>query len=95
MGMYALAFKPTALKEWRKLDAPIREQFKRKLPERLAQPHVPASRLHAMPDCYKIKLQATGYRLVYQVTELTITVTVVAVGKREDAAVTRKAQERL
>jgi mRNA interferase RelE/StbE len=35
-----------------------------------------------MPDCYKIKLRAAGYRLVYQVEDKTVTVIVVAVGKR-------------
>jgi mRNA interferase RelE/StbE len=33
--MYALVFHPAALKEWRKLDYSIREQFKDKLAERL------------------------------------------------------------
>ena len=80
---YELAFVESALKEWRKLAAPIREQFKAKLQERLRHPHVPSARLHGMPDCYKIKLRAAGYRLVYQVDDGVLLVTVVAVGKRD------------
>jgi len=32
---------------------------------------------------YKIKLRQAGYRLIYDVNDQTITVTVIAVGKRE------------
>lgn len=62
---YKLEFLPSALKEWNKLGHTLREQFKRKLTERLQLPRVPADALHNMPDCYKIKLKASGYRLVY------------------------------
>ena len=37
---YDLKFLPSALKEWKKLDSTIREQFKKKLLERLENPHV-------------------------------------------------------
>jgi mRNA interferase RelE/StbE len=84
---YKLEFKTSALKEWKKLDSALREQFKKKLLERLAQPRVESARLTAMPDCYKIKLRAAGYRLVYQMEDKTVTVIVVAVGKREDSAI--------
>lgn len=80
---YSLAFRESALKEWKKLDPPIREQFKKKLAERLERPRVESARLSGMPDCYKIKLKSAGYRLVYQVEDRTITVIVVAVGRRE------------
>lgn len=80
---YSLAFRESALKEWKKLDPPIREQFKKKLAERLARPRVESARLSGMPDCYKIKLKSAGFRLVYQVEDKTVTVVVVAVGRRE------------
>lgn len=83
MTSYRLAFLPTALKEWRNLGSNIREQFRKKLDERLADPHVPASRLSGLKDCYKIKLRAAGYRLVYRVDDDIVTVIVVAVGKRD------------
>ena len=34
---YELSFHPDALVEWKKLDAPVREMFKKKLAERLRQ----------------------------------------------------------
>ena len=54
---YQLRFHVLALREWRNLDASIREPFKKKLAERLQEPRVPSAALHGMPDCYKIKLQ--------------------------------------
>ncbi len=92
---YRLEFKTSAQKEWQKLDSQIREQFKKKLIERLAQPRIESARLTAMPNCYKIKLRAAGYRLVYQVEGTTVTVIVVAVGKRENSAVYRAAVKRV
>ena len=92
---YRLEFKTSAQKEWQKLDRPIGEHFKKKLIERLEQPRIESARLIAMPDCYKIKLRAAGYRLVYQVVDDTVTVIVVAVGKREDSAVYLAAAKRI
>ncbi|WP_442776061.1 type II toxin-antitoxin system RelE family toxin [Sphaerotilus montanus] len=92
---YELRFRTSALKEWRKLDGTLREQFKKKLQERLEHPHVPASALSGMPDAYKIKLRQSGYRLVYTVEDAVVTVTVVAVGKREKNAVYDVALARL
>ena len=92
---YSLAFVESALKEWRKLASPIREQFKKKLAERLEHPHVPAARLHNLPDCYKIKLRSAGYRLVYQVDDKIVLVTVIAVGKRDKQRVYSRAAKRM
>lgn len=84
---YRLHFIAQAEKEWCKLGATLREQFKKKLAERLETPRVPADALGGMPDHYKIKLRASGYRLVYRVADDVVTVTVVAVGKRERSSV--------
>ena len=92
---YQLAFKTSALKEWKKLAEPIRKQFKNKLEERLDTPHIAADALSGLDNCYKIKLRSVGYRLVYEVQDETVTVTVIAVGKRERADVYRKAKNRL
>lgn len=92
---YSLEFVESALKEWRKLSTDIRQQLKNKLSERLVQPHVPASRLHGLPDCYKIKLRASGFRLVYQVHDKVLVVTVIAVGKREKGLIYLAAKKRL
>lgn len=91
---YALGFLEEALKEWRKLDASVREQFKTKLAERLHQPRVLASKLSGHPDRYKIKLRSVGYRLMYEVRDRQLLVVVVAAGKRERGAVYAAAQRR-
>ncbi|MFC3908956.1 type II toxin-antitoxin system RelE/ParE family toxin [Legionella dresdenensis] len=50
---------------------------------RLESPHVVSAVLNgALKDCYKIKLRQSGYRLVYQVNDNKLIVTVIAVGKR-------------
>lgn len=92
---YDLAFLPSALKEWEKLGDTIRAQFKKKLAERLDAPRIEAARLASMADCYKIKLRAAGYRLVYRVDDGTVTVIVVAVGKRDRNLVYKVAAGRL
>lgn len=79
---YELAFKTSALKEWRKLGHTVRAQFKKKLLERLENPHVPRAALSGGVNIYKIKLRGSGYRLVYSVEDRILTVTVIAVGKR-------------
>ena len=92
---YKLNFKKSALKEWEKLNPALRQHFKKKLIERLDDPHVPASRLSEASNIYKIKLCQSGYRLVYKVEDDLVIVTVLAVGKRERNDVYRKAMQRL
>ncbi|KRP66087.1 type II toxin-antitoxin system RelE family toxin [Pseudomonas orientalis] len=92
---YSLDFDARALKEWQKLGDTLRQQFKKKLAETLNNPRNEANRLHGLPDCYRIKLRSSGYRLVYQVVDQEITVVVVAVDKREHGQAYRKATERL
>ena len=91
---YELGFVDEALAEWRKLDGSIREQFKKKLAERLVAPRVPAAKLSGHSDRYKIKLRSVGHRLVYEVRDAQLIVVVVAVGKRERSAVYRAAARR-
>ena len=91
---FKLSFHPDALAEWRKLDATVSEQFKKKLAERLQHPRVPAAKLSGHPDRYKIKLRSVGYRLVYEVRDSVLLVIVVAIGKRERNAVYRMAAKR-
>ena len=80
---YELEFHQSALSEWSKLDKPIREQFKKKLGERLENPRVESAHISGGSHLYKIKLRAAGFRLVYQVQDHVITVLVLSVGKRE------------
>lgn len=91
---YELDFHPDALDEWGRLDKAVREQFKKKLAERLLNPRVPSAKLSGQKDRYKIKLRQAGYRLVYEVRDGVLIVVVVAVGKRERNAVYRKAARR-
>lgn len=80
---FRLVFKEDAKKEWDRLDAAIRSVFAKKLKERLKRPRIESARLCGMQDCYKIKLRRAGFRLVYQVRDADLIVSVVAVGKRE------------
>ena len=95
MPIFELEFLPSARKEWDKLNPAIRDQFKKKLAERLRGPRVPAAKLSGMQDRYKIKLSSAGYRLVYQVDDGRVTVIVVAVGRRDRNAVYKSAAERV
>ena len=91
---YKLKFLPTPLKEWKKLDISIQVQLKKKLKERLEVPHVPGSQLSGFANHYKIKLRASGYRLVYEVIDNELVVIVIAVGKRNKNQVYKKASKR-
>lgn len=91
---YELAFHPSALQEWGKLDSSLRDQFKKKLQERLVNPRVSAAKLSGQKDRFKIKLRNAGYRLVYEVRGNELLVVVVAVGKRERNAVYKAAAQR-
>ena len=91
---YKLDFYEDAYKEWKKLDATVREQFRIKLIERLENPCVPSAKLRNSENRYKIKLRQVGYRLVYEVVNTTVTVTVIAIGKRDRDEVYKAAAKR-
>lgn len=91
---YKLKFLPTALKEWEKLDNTIQTQLKKKLKERLESPHVAGSQLCGLRNHYKIKLRASGYRLVYEVVDEEVHVYVIVIGKRDKNLVYKKAKNR-
>ncbi|MBS9427030.1 type II toxin-antitoxin system RelE/ParE family toxin [Photorhabdus akhurstii] len=92
--IYSLEFEKRALKEWKKLGHPIKEQLKKKLAERLENPHVQSARLRGRANRYKIKLRSSGYRLVYEVNDNKIILLVIAIGKRAGDAVYTLANER-
>lgn len=95
MTTYNLEFLPSALKEWKKLAADVRGQFAKKLSQRLANPRVPSAKLSDLQDCYKIKLKAVGYRLVYRVYDDRVVVQVIAIGRRERNTVYKTAAGRI
>jgi mRNA interferase RelE/StbE len=93
--IYELVFDDEALKEWKKLQPQIKEQFKTKLKERLKNPRVPKDKLSGMKDVYKIKLRSAGYRLAYRVNDQKIEIVVIAVGKRENNAIYESLSKRI
>jgi len=92
---YELAFKKSALKEWKKLGANVQFQFKKKLENILTEPHISSAKLSGGNDLYKIKLRQAGYRLVYEVKDSVVTVTVISVGKRDKGKVYKAAMDRI
>ncbi|MBT3477928.1 MAG: type II toxin-antitoxin system RelE/ParE family toxin [Candidatus Marinimicrobia bacterium] len=91
---YKLKFLPTALKEWKKLDNSIQSQLKKKLKERLENPHVKSSQLRGFKNHYKIKLRSRGYRLVYEVIDNELYILVIAIGKRSKDSVYKIVEKR-
>lgn len=91
---YKLKFLPAALKEWNKLATPIQSQFKKKLKERLENPHIVSAKLQGYEAVYKIKLRTAGYRLAYEVIDNEVVVYVLAIGKRDKNAVYKKLASR-
>ncbi|MDN5077392.1 type II toxin-antitoxin system RelE/ParE family toxin [Aliarcobacter butzleri] len=91
---YNLEFKPQALKEWTKLGSTIKEQFKKKLEERLENPKVEKDKLSGYESVYKIKLRNVGYRLAYQVKDEEIVVLVLSIGKREKDKIYKNLKDR-
>ena len=95
MKSFNLEFHTLALKEWQKLDNSVKEQFKKQLQKRLINPRVASAKLHGdLDNFYKIKLRTVGYRLVYEVIDLKLVVLVIAVGKRNQDEVYKKASVR-
>lgn len=92
---YKVKFRTDALKEWNNLEKSIQQQFAKKLKKCTENPHIPSARLRNMPDCYKIKVRASGFRLVYQIINDELIIAVVAVGKREHNEVYNLASKRL
>ncbi len=91
---YRIKFREDALKEWNRLDKVIQQQFAKKLKKCSKDPHIPSAKLRGMPDCYKIKLRSSGFRLVYQVVDDALIFAVVAVGKSGRGEVYARARGR-
>ena len=92
--MYEIEFLESALKEWKRLDANTREQFRKKLRERAEHPRVTGDKLRDAKDRYKIKLRSAGYRLVYEVEDDRLVIVVVAVGRRDRSEIYLLAKSR-
>lgn len=90
--IYKLKFTKYSNKEWEKLNSTIKEQFKKKLKERLENPKVPKDKLSGFENIYKIKLRSVGYRLAYEVKDQEV---VVLVGKRENNKIYENLKDRV
>lgn len=89
---YSIAFEPSALKGWKKLQPAPRARFKKMLEKRLENPRVSGSRLSGFDgNVYRLKLSAEGLRLVYVVFDAEDLIYIVAVGRREDLDAYKKA----
>jgi mRNA interferase RelE/StbE len=95
LGTFSLEFHVLALKEWQKLDNSVKDKFKKNLEKRLLNPRVASAKLHGdLDNFYKIKLRSIGYRLVYEVIDHKLVILVIAVGKRNQEEVYKKASSR-
>lgn len=93
---FRLEFLESALREWQALDGSVKGIFKKQLEARLESPHLPGSELRGpLAGCYKIKLRAQGYRLVYQVRDHALVVLVIAIDRRDKDKVYQAALKRI
>ncbi|QOP42668.1 type II toxin-antitoxin system RelE/ParE family toxin [Sulfurimonas sediminis] len=93
--IYYLDFHPKALKEWSRLDYATKQQFHKKLKNKLSNPRVPKDRLSGYANVYKIKLRNAGYRLAYEVKDDEIVVFVISIGKRENNEIYDNLKDRI
>jgi mRNA interferase RelE/StbE len=93
---FKLEFLDLAFDEWCKLDSAVATRLRKKLDRRLEQPRIESQRLHGtLGDCFKIRDDKSGSRVVYVIEDDEHVVLVVSVGKRADGAAYRIAEARL
>ena len=76
-------FRPKAAKAFQKLDPALQRQLAQKLNERRFNPKVVADAVREIPGGYKVKLRASGFRLIYLVRDRQLVILVLSIGKRE------------
>jgi mRNA interferase RelE/StbE len=81
--IYEVVFRPKAAKAFKKLDPALQKQVAQKLSERRVNPKIPADAVREIPGAYKIKLRASGFRLIYLVRDTQLVILVLSIGKRE------------
>jgi len=82
---YKLKFHPDALAEFELLQQADKTYFKRKLKERLLDPHIASARLSGGSNLYKIKRKRPPLRLTYHADRKSLVVTAISVGMRDSA----------
>jgi len=85
---YKLKFHPDALDEWNSLSSTDKNYFRKKLAQRLQNPHIPGSRLSGGYNLYKIKRKRPPLRLTYHANDRDLIVTALSVGKRDSEVYT-------
>ena len=80
---YNLKFHPEALTEWNRLSAADKGYFKKKLKQRLENPHILGSKLSGGHNLYKIKRMRPPLRLTYHTDNQNLVVTALSIGKRD------------
>lgn len=80
---YELQFKPSAARQFKKLDREMQKRIARRLDALVTEPLPPdAKKLQAELDLYRIRVG--DYRLIYQLRNKQLLILVVAVGHRRD-----------
>ena len=80
---YRVKFRPQAKKAFDRLGTADQRQLAAKLKQRSVNPRVQADAVREIPGGYRIKLRASGIRLIYQVRDNRLVILVLAIGKRE------------
>ena len=81
-----VVFHPSAFRSWVKLDPAIQAKFAIKLKERMEAPENPKDRLAGpLSKCFKTRLIAEGYRLVYEPHYQNGALFVRSVGRRDQS----------
>lgn len=80
---FNVKFRAEALREWKKLDKPLQQKLAKILKKCSENPHIISLRLRGTSDHYKIRLRAAGCRLIYQVMNDTLIVSLISLGDRE------------
>jgi mRNA interferase RelE/StbE len=97
--MYSFEFHPEAKKELEKLNRSIQILFTKKLKQILKTPQIGLNLGNKnnlnLSGFKKVYFNNKKYRIVYEVVENKILVYIIAVGKREDMDVYKKASERI
>jgi mRNA interferase RelE/StbE len=80
---FKLHFHPDALDEWNSLSVTDKNYFKKKLEQRLKNPHIPGARLSGGYNLYKIKRKRPPLRLTYHVSDKDLIIIALSIGKRD------------
>ena len=97
--MYNFKFHPEAKKDLKSLNNSIQILFTKKLKQILISPEIGIKLVNKnnlnLAELRKIYFNNKKYRIVYEIVESEILIYIVAIGKREDMEVYKKASNRV